>query len=133
LQSAVEQLESLIKGFVQSNSGIRRKHPICRSDEKRIAEALSQSPQGMAYGWLRQAEAIARRGETAKVPDREEHAKEIQIEMLIRSAHTENSNYEFDFSARRPTSLWGPDWNRKSSVRAVTSHQLTNGKQGNMK
>jgi hypothetical protein len=77
LQGAVEQLESLIKGFVQSNSGIRRKHPICRSDEKRIAEALSQSPQGMAYGWLRQTEAIARRGETAKVPDREEHAKEI--------------------------------------------------------
>ena len=41
-----------------------------------------------------------------RIPDREEHAKEIQIEMIYYPAHTENYNYEFDFSARRPTSLW---------------------------
>lgn len=59
----------------------------------------------MAYGRLRQTKAIARRGETAEVPDCEEDAEKIQIDMIISSAHTGNYNYEFDFSTRWPTSL----------------------------
>jgi hypothetical protein len=86
---------------VQPNRDIRRQHSVCRSDKKRIAEAIPQAPQGMTDGWLRQAEAIARCRKTAEIPDCEENPKKIQIDMIIRPAHTVYYNYEFDFGAMK--------------------------------
>ena len=96
LQGAVQQLESLVKRFVQTNGGIGRKHAVCHPDEQRIAEPLPQSPQRMADGRLGQAEALARGSEAAKIPNREKDTQQVEIERVINLAHTKNYNYEFD-------------------------------------
>ena len=115
----------------------------------------------MAYGWLRQAEAIARRGEAAKIPDREEHAKEIKVEMVInrliqkiitmnltlvqeadivlqqcacqqRASRASVRALEHELASQFRSSLGAccKTWQLRNRD---TSHQLTNGKQGNMK
>jgi hypothetical protein len=73
LQSAIEKLERLIEGLVQTHSRIRWKHAVCHSDKQRIAEALSQSPQSVANGRLGKAEAIACCRKAAKVPNCEKY------------------------------------------------------------
>lgn len=57
---------------MQTNGGVCRKHSIGHSHEERIAKALSQLPQRVAYGRLREAEAISRCSETSKIPDPKE-------------------------------------------------------------
>jgi hypothetical protein len=110
LQGAVQQLESLIERLVQTNGCIGRKHSVRHSDEQWIAEAIPQSPQSMANGRLGQTEAIARSSEAAKIPNCEEDTQQIEVKMIINSAHTKNYNYEFDLvqAGRHRTAMATP-------------------------
>lgn len=117
LQGAVQQLEGLIERLVQADGGIRRKHAVCHPDEQRIAEALPQSPQGMADGRLSQAEALARRSEAAKIPNREEDTQQVEVERVISVAHTKNYNYEFDLvQAERHRAAMDTRFDRASDI-----------------
>ena len=83
LQGRLSSSKAWSSGSCKSNGCIRRKHAVRHPDEQWIAEALPQSPQGMADRRLGQAEALARGGETAKIPNCEKDTQQIEVKMVL--------------------------------------------------
>ena len=81
---------------MQTDGSIRRKHAVRHSHEQRIAKPVPQSSQCVTDGRLGEAETFSRRCEATKIPDSEEDAQKVEVEMFIISVHATNSNYEFD-------------------------------------
>ncbi|MGH6716004.1 MAG: hypothetical protein ACREDC_07435 [Bradyrhizobium sp.] len=95
----------------------------------------------MADGRLGQAEAVARGGEAAKIPNCEKDTQQIQVEMIISWAHAKNNYYEFDLvQASQHHDAMAPHFNTvvgprmkanagklSSAVGLSTNRQLTDG------
>ena len=64
---------------MQAQGGVGRDHAGGRSNEQRVVEQDTQPAQRMADRRLREAEALARGGQTAQIGDGQKHAQQIQI------------------------------------------------------
>src|ERR1700722_17268463 len=97
LQGLADDAKRFIERTVKADRGLGRHHGLRRAHEQRIVEQGAQTPQRMTHGGLCQTEPLARRGEAAQVPDREEYAQQVEVgETAIRLVHGIHYWCEFD-------------------------------------